>query len=406
MLSDPYAVAFTDWLACAARGATENAAVAAGRLRGGVLERVTALAAAGHVLDFDDTYQPGLSHLSAPTAPAALALGHELGASTGTVLDAYAAGFEAMGTLARICHPALYDGGWHPTAVCGSAGAAVVGARLLGLDADGARTAIALALLRTGGLRAAFGSDGKALGVAIAAADGVQAARLAACGATVDAAAIAGGVAGFAEAFAVCTSAATLDAMLDAADGGAAAVAENWIKAYPCCLQTHAAIDAALAAAAAPGPAAQIAVRVHPLSRQAAAYDEVADGLEAKFSLPYLSAYALLYGAPDLDSFAAVDPVAAALGRRIAIRTDAALGDAEAVLEFDRLPVAHVTAPTGSPSNPLDARALAAKVHALAGDALDGLLDDRERPASALIARLELGAARRRFRGTRPDARP
>ncbi|MDX6707488.1 MAG: hypothetical protein QOI48_3334 [Solirubrobacteraceae bacterium] len=385
MSTDRYAVAFTDWLACAVRGASENAAVAAGLLGGGVLERVVALAAAGHVLDFDDTYQPGLSHLSAATAPAALALGEALGASTGAVLNAYSAGFEAMGTLARICHPALYDGGWHPTAVCGSAGAAVVAARLLGLDADGARTAIALALLRAGGLRAAFGSDGKALQVAMAAADGVHAARLVASGARVDARAIAGGPAGFAEAFGVATSGATLDAMLRAADGHAA-VAHNWIKAYPCCLQTHAVIDAALAAGAAPGAAAQIVVRVHPLSRQAAARDEIADGLQAKFSIPYLAAYALLHGAPDLDSFAAVDPDAAGLARRIAVCTEPALGEAEAILEFDALAVAHVTAPAGSPANPLGERALAAKVHALAGDALDGLLEDRDRPASALTA--------------------
>jgi 2-methylcitrate dehydratase PrpD len=385
MTTDRHAVAFTDWLACAVRGASENAALAAGLLGGGVLERVVALAAAGHVLDFDDTYQPGLSHLSAATAPAALALGEALGASTGAVLNAYSAGFEAMGTLARICHPALYDGGWHPTAVCGSAGAAVVAARLLGLDADGARTAIALALLRAGGLRAAFGSDGKALQVAMAAADGVHAARLVASGARVDARAIAGGPAGFAEAFGVATSGATLDAMLRAADGDAA-VARNWIKAYPCCLQTHAVIDAALAAGAAPGAAAQIVVRVHPLSRQAAARDEIADGLQAKFSIPYLAAYALLHGAPDLDSFAAVDPDAAGLARRIAVCTEPALGEAEAILEFDALAVAHVTAPAGSPANPLGERALAAKVHALAGDALDGLLEDRDRPASALTA--------------------
>ena len=371
MPTDPYAVAFSDWLACAARG--------------GVLEQVVALAAAGHVLDFDDAYQPGLAHLSAATAPAALAFGHALGASIGAVLDAYAAGFEAMGTLTRICHPTLYDGGWHPTAVCGGAGAAVAAARLLDLDADGVRTAIALAMLRAGGLRAAFGSDGKALQVAMAASEGVQAARLAASGAAVDAGAIAGGAAGFAGAFGVTTSAATLDAMLEAADAGVA-VAENWIKAYPCCLQTHAAIDAAIDAAAAPGPAAQITVAVHPLSRQAAAHDEVADGLLAKFSIPYLTAYALLHGAPRVESFAALDRDAVALARRVAVRTDAALGEAEAILEFDGLPVARVIAPAGSPANPLDERALAAKVHALAGDALDGLLDDRDRPASELTA--------------------
>ena len=250
MSDDRYRVALLDWLACAARGAREPAAVAARAAGDGLLERVAAAGAAGHVLDFDDTYARGLAHLSAATAPAALVLGAELGADVATVLAAYGAGFEAMGALARACHPALYDGGWHPTAVCGSAGAAVAAARLLDLDRERTGAALGLALLRAGGLRAAFGSDGKALQVGLAAAAGVQAARLAAAGAHVDAGAIAGPRAGFAQAFGVATDAGTLGAVLDA-EG---AIDENWIKAYPCCLQTHGAIDAALAVARGRGP--------------------------------------------------------------------------------------------------------------------------------------------------------
>jgi 2-methylcitrate dehydratase PrpD len=377
-------LAFTDWLACAARGAREPAAVAARAAGDGLLERVAAAGAAGHVLDFDDTYGPGLAHLSAATAPAALVLGAQLGADVGATLAAYAAGFEAMGVLTRTCHPALYDGGWHPTAVCGSAGAAVVAARLYGLDPASERRAIALAMLRSGGLRAAFGSDGKALQVGLAAAAGVHAARLAAAGAAVDPDAICGPRAGFAEAFGVATSAATLDAMLAAGDGTTAA-GENWIKAYPCCLQTHAAIDAALALGGPPAPDARLTVAVHPVSRQAAALDAVADGLQAKFSIPYLTAYALLHGAPGLDAFERVDAGVAALARRIAVRTDRALRASEAVLELDGRAAARVTAPRGSPANPLDSAALAAKVRSLAGAALDGALDDPQRPAAALL---------------------
>ena len=378
-------LALTDWLACAARGAREPAAVAARGAGGGLLDRVAAAGTAGHVLDFDDTYAPGLAHLSAATAPAALVVGAQLGADVATTLAAYAAGFEAMGVLTRACHPALYDGGWHPTAVCGSAGAAVVAARLYRLDRVRERRAIALAMLRSGGLRAAFGSDGKALQVGLATAAGVHAARLAAGGAAVDADAIAGSGAGFAEAFGVATSATTLDAMQDAADGAETAAAENWIKAYPCCLQTHAAIDAALALGAPPAPAVQLTVAVHPVSRQAAALDEVADGLQAKFSIPYLTAYALLRGAPGLDSFARLDPEVAALARRVRVRTDAALGASEAILELDGRTAAQITAPRGSPANPLDAAVLAAKVRSLAGDALDGALDDPDRPARSLL---------------------
>src|SRR6185312_3902824 len=89
-------------------------------------------------------------------------------------------------------HPSLYDAGWHPTAVCGPIGAAIVAARLLELSATQGEHAVALAVLRAGGTRGAFGSDGKAIQVGLAAAAGVQAALLARAGAVVDARALRG----------------------------------------------------------------------------------------------------------------------------------------------------------------------------------------------------------------------
>ena len=190
--------ALLDWLACAYGGREQRAAQAARAAGDGLLERVAWLGTAGHVLDFDDTYLPGIAHLSAPTAPAAIAVAAALDRSVGDALAAYAAGFEAMGRLSRAHR--LYDGGWHPTAVCGAAAAAHVAARLLGLDDERAGAAERLALLQAGGLRAAFGSDGKSLQVGMAAAAGVQAARIAAGGVSITADVI-GAEDGFAAAF-------------------------------------------------------------------------------------------------------------------------------------------------------------------------------------------------------------
>ncbi|HZD23817.1 MAG TPA: MmgE/PrpD family protein, partial [Acidimicrobiia bacterium] len=147
-----YRRAFLDWMACVWAGRDENAPRSA---RVGGVEPVVALAAAGHVLDFDDTYAPGLSHLSAPTAPAALSVGVDTGASIGEVLEAYADGFETMAALARAGHPALYENGWHPTAVTGTVGAATAAVRLLGLDDERATVARQIAVLGAGGMRAA-----------------------------------------------------------------------------------------------------------------------------------------------------------------------------------------------------------------------------------------------------------
>ena len=381
---DPYRAAFLDWLACAAGGAGERAGRAARAAGDGVLERAAWLGTAGHVLDFDDTYLPGIAHLRAATAPAALALGAARGASAGDVLEAYAAGFEAMGALARASHPALYDRGWHPTAVCGSVGAAVAAGRLLGLDDAALANAQQLALLRAAGLRAAFGSDGKALQVGMAAAAGVQAALIARGGAMVGGAspgagskalpdgAVVAGPFGFPDVF---------GGRWVAPDPADRAIDGNWTKPWPCCLLAHSAIEAALAA----GGSGPLEVSVHPVARAAARYDEVADGLQAKFSIPYLVAFARLRGEPGPEDFAGVDPDVAAAARDVTVRTDAGLDESEAVLRSDGEEVARVAASRGSPERPLSADELAVKVHGLAGTRLDGALDDPARPAAELV---------------------
>src|SRR5918999_1270464 len=165
-----YMLGLIDWLACAHAGREQRAAVAARVTASDLSGRVVAAATAGHVLDFDDTYLPGLAHLSAPVAPAACVLGAEVGATVGDAFDAYTLGFEAMGAVARSSHPQLYDRGWHPTAVCGCVGAAVAAGHLLELDPPRAETAVSLALLVAGGLLSAFGTDGKSLQVGFAAA--------------------------------------------------------------------------------------------------------------------------------------------------------------------------------------------------------------------------------------------
>jgi len=359
----PYGAAFVDWMACAVRGRSEPAARAAAEAG----DSVVALGTAGHVLDFDDTYLPGIAHLSAPVAPAALVLGAHVGASVGDVVAAYADGFEAMGALAAAGHPALYDRGWHPTAVCGAVGAAVAAARLLGADRD---SAAALAALRAGGLRAAFGSDGKSIQVGLAAATGVAAARLAAAGATVPHDRIA---AAWPEAY---------GGRWDTTAGNA--IEENWIKAWPCCLQTHGAIECADRVDGVPdGP---ITVLAHPVSRQAAGYNGVETPLQAKFSIPYTTAFTLLHGGPRVDDLAALDPEVQQLAERITVETDPALGESEFALLAGDEELARVDAARGSPQHPLSEPDLRAKVHDLAGDRFDDIADAT--PAVELLTRL------------------
>ncbi len=396
-----YGIAFLDWLGCACAGAGERAAQAMRALGDDLPARVAFAGTAGHVLDYDDTLPDGIAHVSAPCASAALVLADELGLSLGAMLSAFAEGWEAMAAVASAGHPALYDRGWHPTTVCGPVGAAVAAARLLDLPARQREHAVALALLRAGGTRGAFGSDGKAIQVGLAAAAGVQATLLARAGAVVDPRAIRGelgfeGVLGGGVPTEVARGGAT----------GARAIENNWIKLHPSCLGTHAAIDAA-AQARDDGyrpDDAPVVVTVGLVARQAAHLDDVEDGLAAKFSIPYCVAHALHHGPPRVDDFAAVDAQTRGRAAQVSVVVDPSLPEWGAVLSSGGHDLARVPCPRGAPERPASAEDLAAKLSDLAGDRLAGVLDDLDAPAARALdaAGLRPAAAAPSAAGRRP----
>jgi 2-methylcitrate dehydratase PrpD len=133
-------------------------------------------------------------------------------------------------------------------------------------------------------------------------------------------------------------------------------------------------------------PDGPITVLAHPVSRQAAGYDAVETPLQAKFSIPYTTAFTLLHGGPRVDDFAALDPQAQALSERITVRTDPALEESEFALLAGDEELARVDAARGSPLHRLSPDELREKVHDLAGDRFDDLADDE--PAAELIARI------------------
>ena len=99
----------------------------------------------GHACDYDDVSLTMWGHATAPVLPAALAVAEAGNASGRDFLLAFLAGLEVEIKLGAAAAPVHYDAGWHPTATLGIFGAAVAGARALGLDRTGIAAALGIA---------------------------------------------------------------------------------------------------------------------------------------------------------------------------------------------------------------------------------------------------------------------
>ncbi|HEY6747058.1 MAG TPA: MmgE/PrpD family protein [Mycobacteriales bacterium] len=283
-------------------------------------------AAAGHVLDFDDLHMTSTSHISVICVPAVLAVAGDAGA--------YLAGAGVMARLGDALGWPHYTAGWHPTGTVGALGAAAGAAVALGLDPDRIAVAMALAVPGAGGVQRAFGTDGKALQVGFAVDAGVRAARLAAAGAGADPTAVdawfalvAGRVPAGSDRGAASAEpgpgrpvepggpgsgrpagsggqedpggTGALDLSGPAVPGGLA------IKLYPCCyaLQRPISALASVRDRVDPATVTRIVLRTPESTVAPLIHHRPETGLQAKFSLEYAAATALLDPYPGFEAF-------------------------------------------------------------------------------------------------------
>ena len=339
---------------------------------------------AAHALDFDDMCFVSLAHPSAPLVPATLAAAETAGASGRAALDAYVIGFEIEARLGQSMNPRHYERGWHCTSTLGSVGAAAAASRLLGLDAERAAHALAIAASEASGLKENFGSMVKPLHAGLAARNGVLAALLAKAGMTASAKAI-DGPQGFLHAF-------------DGAGGDFAAASADlgsrWeiletgitVKLYPSCAGTHPAIDTILGLRrehdVQAGEIERIDVDVDSVTPTILIYPRPRSGLEAKFSMPFCAAAAALHGRVGIDTFedaTLADPALSALVSRVMMRVDASFDGRAPALTQSRVRIAlrggrvlerEAHGARGYPDRPATAEDLAAKFLACASRAL------------------------------------
>jgi 2-methylcitrate dehydratase PrpD len=278
-----------------------------GSRRVGALDAALINGCAAHALDFDDCNNTMGGHPSAPILSALMALADTISCSGAQFVLAYVAGFEVackMGMAVNFHH---YQKGWHPTATLGVFGAAAACAKLMGLDAQSTATALALAASFSSGIKSNFGTMTKPLHVGHCARNGLLAARLASNGFTANTRNVFEHEQGFLDVFNgpgtydVAPALAAWAAPLDILAPGIA------IKQYPCCGSTHSAIDATLALvrdhALNSADVIRVQAWIHKRRLQHTHRPAPASALDAKFSLQYVLARALLDGHVSIIQF-------------------------------------------------------------------------------------------------------
>ncbi len=345
--------------------------------------------AMSHIVEMDDVAREAIIHPAVVVIPAALAVAADRGSNGGAFLTALVEGYEVAMLIGEAVGPEHYFH-FHNTTTCGVFGAAAAASRLLSLDDRQQVWALGNAGTQAFGLWQ-FNAEGvltKPFHSGRAAANGLSAALVAQEGIS-GASQILEGERGFFAGLAPKGEPQRIGRALEQA--GPLKIGGVSIKPYASCRHTHAPIDAALRLRRQLGDAVKD-IRSFSVASYQAALDLCnnpvpAGTAEAKFSLQYCVASALLRGDASLQAFEgrALDGSdAMALAQR---------GDARFDPEADRRYPVHWSAtvsvtldngtafeatavdPKGDPENPLSAQELETKFRQLA--AYGGFSDDQ-----------------------------
>jgi 2-methylcitrate dehydratase PrpD len=263
-----------------------------------------------HGLEMDDVENRSSLHPGVVVFPAVLALAEQIGSPPADFYSAVIAGYEVTLRVGAALNPASsYERGFHPTAVCGTLGAAAVSARLLRLSPEQTNMALGIAGSMAAGSMA-YLQDGawtKRLHPGWACHAGIMAARLAAAG-FIGPASVLESSYGFLHAY----SSASDIAQLERREEDEFAIMQVSIKPYACCRYMHGPIDCLFEIMHThhPNPDQIELVRCGILT---GGRGLIADPIEqkrqpknvveAQFSMPFGAAIALLTGMAGLPVF-------------------------------------------------------------------------------------------------------
>ena len=357
----------------------------------------------GHALDFDDGTNSGIIHLGSPIFSLLLPLAQRYGFTTAELLKAAIVGYECSYTMSVSIQPGHKALGYHATGTCGTLGATLAAAYLLGFSEEERFQVFAAACVAASGMLKVLddGSELKPYNVAKTALLSLTALQLAKAG-------FAGhpdplGGRGFLK---MMTGKETVE-LKPVLLNGSYAIMKSYTKPYASCRYTHPSVEAAirLRDRVRPEEVERISIRTYDLAVAGHGHTEIPGSYSAKMSIPYATAAGLLFGKAGLQEFsedAVRDPVTLALTKKIRVAADEALSAA-----FPGIQTAIVTVetphgnftervdfPKGEPENPLSASEFRERYEGLmdyAGVSADAYrrvyaaIDDPEGRAAALI---------------------
>lgn len=317
----------------------------------------------GHALDFDDGTNSGIIHLGSPIFSLLLPLAQRYGKSIGEVLKAAITGYEASYTMAVSIQPGHKAMGYHATGTCGTLGATLAAAYMLGFSEEERFQAFAAACVAASGMLKVLddGSELKPYNVAKTALLSLTSLQLAKSGFIGHADPLGGR--GF---FKMMTGKDDVE-LKPVLLNGTYAIMKSYTKPYASCRYTHPAVEAAIHMRSFVNPedVEEIDIRTYDLAVSGHDHTDIPGSYSAKMSIPYATAAGLFYGKAGLQEFseeAVKGEEIVSLTKKIHVSADDELskvfpGIQAAVVTIktkDGSYTDRVDFPKGEPENPLD----------------------------------------------------
>lgn len=279
-----------------------------------------------HALDFDDGTNSGIIHLGSPIFSLLLPLSQRYDIAVEDMLKAAIVGYEASYTLAVSIQPKHKALGYHATGTCGTIGATLAAAYMLGFTEEECYQAFATACVSASGMLKVLddGSELKPYNVAKTALLSLTSLQLAKAGFKGHADPL-GGYRGFLKMMSGDENIEIKPTLLN----GTYAIMKSYTKPYASCRYTHPPVEAAIHLrnqhGLKPEDVEQIKVETYNLAVSGHDHTDIKGAYSAKMSTPYSTAVALIYGKAGLQEFSEENlnsPVVQALTQKVQVVSD------------------------------------------------------------------------------------